>query len=66
MGLGAYSVVRYADDLSDQRINLGVFVWHPVDGYRCRFSPALDRVQAIDPRIAIIPLRKQLEELRKP
>jgi Protein of unknown function (DUF3037) len=65
MGLGAYSVVRYTDDLSDQRINLGVFVWHPVDGYRCRLSPALDRVQAIDPRVAITPLRRQLEGIKE-
>jgi hypothetical protein len=65
MSLGAYSVLRYADDVGDQRINLGVFVWHPVEGYRCRFSPALDRVQAIDPRVAITPLKRQLEEIRE-
>jgi Protein of unknown function (DUF3037) len=65
MRLAAYSVVRYADDVGDQRINLGVFVWHPAEGYRCRFSPALDRVQAIDPRIAITPLRRQLEEIKE-
>ena len=64
MGLGAYSIVRYSDDLGDQRINLGVFVWHPIDGYRCRFSSALDRVQAIDPRVALTPLRHQLEEIK--
>lgn len=65
MGLGAYSVVRYADDLGDQRLNLGVLVWHPVDGYRCRMSPAVDRVQAIDPRITIKPLKRQLEEIKE-
>jgi hypothetical protein len=64
MGLGAYSVVRYSDDLSDQRINLGVLVWHPVDGYRCRLSSAVDRIQAIDPRVTIRPLRKQLEDIK--
>jgi Protein of unknown function (DUF3037) len=65
MRLGAYSVVRYADDVGDQRINLGVFVWHPVEGYRCRFSPSLDRVQAIDPRVAITPLRRQIEQIKE-
>jgi hypothetical protein len=65
MGLGAYSVVRYADDLSDQRINLGVVVWHPVDGYRCRLSPAVDRVQAIDPRITVKPLKRQLDDIKE-
>jgi hypothetical protein len=65
MGLGAYSVVRYSDDLSDQRINLGVVVWHPVDGYRCRLSPTVDRVQAIDPRVMVRPIRKQLEDIKE-
>ena len=65
MGLGAYSVVRYSDDLGDQRINLGVLVWHPVDGYRCRLSPAVDRVQAIDPRITVRPLKRQLEDIKE-
>jgi Protein of unknown function (DUF3037) len=65
MGIGAYSVVRYADDVADQRINLGVVVWHPVDGYRCRISSAVDRVQAIDPRITIKPLRQQLQDLKE-
>jgi hypothetical protein len=65
MGLGAYSVLRYTDDVGDQRINLGVFVWHPVDGYRCRLSPSLDRVQAIDPRIALTPLRRQIGTIKE-
>jgi hypothetical protein len=64
MGLGAYSVVRYADDLSDQRINLGVLLWHPNDGFRCRFSSSVDRVQAIDPRITVRPLKKQLDDIK--
>jgi hypothetical protein len=65
MGLGAYSIVRYSDDLGDQRINLGVVVWHPVDGYRCRLTHAVDRVQAIDPRITVTPLKRQLEDIRE-
>jgi hypothetical protein len=64
MGLGAYSVVRYADDLSDQRINLGVLLWHPVDGFRCRFSSSVDRVQAIDPRVTVKPIKKQLDDIK--
>ena len=65
MGLGAYSVLRYTDEVGDQRINLGVCVWHPVDGYRCRFSPSLHRVQAIDPRIALTPLRRQIGTIKE-
>ncbi len=65
MSLGAYSIVRYSDDLGDQRINLGVVVWHPVDGYRCRISPSIDRVQAIDPRVTVSPLKRQLEDIRE-
>jgi hypothetical protein len=51
--------------LSDQRINLGVLVWHPVDGYRCRISPSVDRVQAIDPLIAVRSLKKQLDDIKE-
>lgn len=64
MALGAYSLIRYSNHLSDQRINLGVVVWHPYDGFRHRFSPALERVPAIDPRIRIRPLKDQLEIIR--
>jgi Protein of unknown function (DUF3037) len=65
MGLGAYSVVRYADDLADQRVNLGVIVWHPIDGYRCRLSPSVDKAQAIDPRLTIGSLKRQLEGIKE-
>ena len=61
MALGSYSVVRYSNHLNDQRINLGVVVWHPLDGFRCRFSPSLDRVQAVDPRVLLRPLKEQLD-----
>lgn len=50
MLLGAYSVVRYSDCVSDQRINLGVMVWHPLEGFARRFSPHLDRARAVDPQ----------------
>src|SRR2546427_11125278 len=63
MALGAYSVIRYSNHLNDQRVNLGVLVWHPFDGFRYRFSPSLDRVQAVDPRVPLTPLKKQLENI---
>jgi hypothetical protein len=63
MALGSYSVVRYSNHLNDQRINLGVLVWHPIDGVRCRFSPSLDRVHAVDPRVSLTPLKKQLDAI---
>lgn len=63
MALGAYSIVRYSNNLSDQRINLGVVAWHPIDGFQWRFTPSVDRVQAIDPRVNIKPLREQLNAI---
>ena|SRR2546427_1560461 len=60
MALGAYSIVRYANDLNDQRINLGVLLWHPTDGMRYRMSPFLDRAQAVDPRVRMASLKQQL------
>lgn len=65
MSLGAYSIVRYSNNLSDQRINLGVVVWHPIDGFECRFTPSLDRVKAIDPRLQTKPLRAQLDVIEQ-
>ncbi len=64
MALGAYSVVRFSNNVNDQRINLGVIVWHPLDGFRYRFSPFLARVQAIDPRIRIESLKWQLDSIK--
>ena len=64
MSLGAYTVVRYSNDLNDQRINLGVIVWHPQDGFGIRFSSSPDRVKAIDPRLRITPLKEQLESIK--
>lgn len=63
MALGSYSVIRYSNHLNDQRVNLGVLVWHPFDGFRCRIAPSLERAQAVDPRVALTPLRKQLEDI---
>jgi len=63
MALGSYSVVRYSNHLNDQRVNLGVLVWHPTDGLRYRFSPSLDRVHAVDPRAPLTPLKKQLDAI---
>ncbi|OLC67381.1 MAG: hypothetical protein AUH69_04405 [Actinobacteria bacterium 13_1_40CM_4_65_12] len=63
MALGSYSIIRYSNNLNDQRVNLGVLVWHPFDGFRLRLSPSLDRVQAIDPRVALTPLKKQLVDI---
>jgi hypothetical protein len=60
MALGAYSVVRYSDNASDQRVNLGVLVWHPTTGFLHRFSHAVDRVKVVNPRAQIQPLREQI------
>jgi hypothetical protein len=63
MAFGAYSVVRFSDNASDQRVNLGVIVWHPFDGTKYKFSPSVDRVQAIDPRVPIAAVKEQLETI---
>src|SRR5260370_14567872 len=64
MPLGAYSLVRYSNNLNDQRVNLGILVWHPADGFAQRFSPSLDKAQAVDPRVRISPLKKQLDIIK--
>lgn len=63
MALGAYSIIRYANDLSDQRVNLGVLLWHPIDGVRHRLSPFLDRAQAVDPRVRTGSIKQQLDTI---
>ena len=64
MPVGAYSVVRFSNNASDQRVNVGVLVWHPLEGVRFKFSPSLERIQAIDPRVSISSVRDQLEVIR--
>ncbi len=63
MAFGAYSVVRFCNNASDQRINLGVIVWHPIDGAKFKFSSSLDRVHAIDPRFHIASVKEQLDAI---
>lgn len=65
MALGAYSIIRYSNDLNDQRVNLGVIVWHPIDGFVVRVSPELNRVKAIDPRIKVAEVKKQINTIRE-
>lgn len=65
MSLGAYSVIRYTNDLNDQRINLGVIVWHPRDGFRVRWSRSLDRIHAVDPTVAVQPVKEQLGRIEQ-
>src|SRR5437899_12976132 len=64
MPLGAYSIIRYSNNLNDQRVNLGIVVWHPLDGFANRLSPSLDRAQAVDPRVRITGLKKQLDVIK--
>jgi Protein of unknown function (DUF3037) len=64
MPLGAYSIIRFSNNLNDQRVNLGVVVWHPQDGVQVRFSSALTRVHAIDGNIRPTRLKIQLSEIK--
>jgi hypothetical protein len=65
VALGFYSIVRYSNTLNDQRVNLGVLVWHPVEGFRSRIVSGLDRVHTIDPTAALTPLRSQLQAIEQ-
>jgi len=64
MPFGAYSIVRFSNNASDQRVNIGVLVWHPLEGVKFKFSPSLDRIQAVDPRVSISSVKEQLEVIR--
>jgi hypothetical protein len=62
----AYSIVRYADPLNGQRLNIGVILFHPIDGFLSRFSDnKLSRLQAIDPRISIDDIKPQLDAIKE-
>jgi len=61
----AYSVVRYTDPLNGQRLNLGVILFHPLDGLACRFSDKLTRLQSIDPRISLEDIKTQLDAIKE-
>ena len=64
MRLGAYSIVRFSDNVSDQRVNLGVVVWHPFDGIKFKLSPTLNRIQSVDPRVKISSVRDLLDVIK--
>jgi hypothetical protein len=63
--LGCYSVVRYSDSLSDQRVNLGILLWHPQEGYRQCFLKNLDGVSAISPKVELQDLKYQLHVIEE-
>jgi hypothetical protein len=60
MALGAYSVVRYSDNFRDERVNVGVVVWHPNSGFEWKFVPTLERIKAINPSVKPMAVRKQI------
>src|SRR5438552_15565388 len=60
MALGAYSVVRYSDTFRDERVNVGVVVWHPMSGFEWRFIPTLERIKAINPAVKPHAVRRQI------
>jgi hypothetical protein len=45
---GQYSLISYIHELRGERINLGVIVWHPVQGCDIRLSKSLSRVRMLD------------------
>lgn len=65
MQRGMYSVIRYTNDLNDQRVNLGVLVWHPVDGFCIRVAPTLSRVQAVNSTADLDDVDGQLGDIKQ-
>jgi hypothetical protein len=63
--IGCYSVVRYSDSLSDQRVNLGILLWHPLEGYQQCFLRNLDCVTAIAPKTELQNLKYQLNVIEQ-
>jgi hypothetical protein len=62
MPLGSYSIIRYTNNVNDQRVNIGVLLWHPHEGFKYRVGD-VSRVQAIDPRILVRPLKSQISAI---
>jgi hypothetical protein len=63
MPLGAYAIVRFANDVRDERLNIGVLVWHPSDGFQSRFLKSFRRVQAIAPDIRLRKLHNMVNSI---
>lgn len=64
MRFGQYSIVRYDDGLTGQRVNLGIIVWEEVGGFAYRFDSAIERVHAIDGSAPVENIRKQLQAVK--
>jgi hypothetical protein len=62
---GMYSIIRYSNDLNDQRVNLGVVVWHPVDGFSLRTAPTLSRAQAINSTVDLDDVAEQIRDITR-
>lgn len=65
MLLGQYSVVSYIHELSNEHINLGILVWHPVLRHAIRFAKNLRRVRTIDAKENLSRVRSELDEIQK-
>ncbi len=64
MPLGTYSIIRFSNNLNDQRVNLGVVVWHPLDGLRLRLCSSFARVHTIDSRQPARRVKIQLDAIK--
>jgi len=64
MSLGVYSVVRFNDSMRDERVNLGVIVWHPHQGYAVKIPPSLDRAKVINPLLDAKDIKAQIKFLQ--
>jgi hypothetical protein len=64
-GFGQYSLVSYVHELRGERVNLGILVWHPRFGAKCRFIKGISRVRTVDEGADLERLRHTLERITK-
>ena len=63
--LGQYSTVSYVHALRNERINLGVLVWHPIKGQAIQFARNLGRVKAVDEDASLARVRSELDHIKE-
>jgi len=62
---GAYALIRFSDTLGDQRVNVGLIVWHPKEGFRVQVTGRLsERAKAIDPRAKAADIQSTISAIR--
>jgi len=61
---GEYSVISYIHPLRGERVNLGVAVWHPLQGSELKLVSNPSRVRCVDEAADVGRIRNGLEDIR--